>query len=106
MVCINIERHDTEAYVDDSHAAIEIHAVDTNSGVVLDAEIDVFADTKSKVAGLRKVLLPQFIFLNFETALKDFFSLGTSDCDVDCDLLVSSDTKGSDCVARFACERG
>jgi hypothetical protein len=34
------------------HAAVEVHSVDTNSRVVLDAEIDVFADTETEVAGL------------------------------------------------------
>jgi hypothetical protein len=82
-----------------SHAAIKVHPVDTNSRIVLDAQIDVFADTEAKVASLRKVLLSQFIFLDFEATLKDLFSLGPSDCDVDGDLFVSSNAKGADCVA-------
>ena len=34
------------------HAAVEVHAVDTNSRVILDAQIDVFADPKAEVTGL------------------------------------------------------
>jgi len=62
----------------------------------------VLADTEAKVASLREILLPQFVFLDLEASLKDFFGFGTADCDVDCDLFVSSDAKGADCVAGFA----
>jgi hypothetical protein len=82
-----------------SHAAVKVHPVDTNSRIVLDAQIDVFADTEAKVASLRKVLPFQFIFLDLEATLKDLFSLRTSDCDVDGDLFVSSNAEGADCVA-------
>jgi len=34
------------------HAAVEVHSVDTNCWVVLDTEIDVFADTEAEVTGL------------------------------------------------------
>jgi hypothetical protein len=89
------------SHVQYSHAAVKVHPVDTNSRIVLDAQIDVLADTEAKVASLRKVLLSQFIFLDFEATLKDLFSLRTSDCDVDGDLFVSSNAKGADCVARL-----
>ena len=49
----------------DSHAAIEVHAVDTNRRIVLDAQVDVLANTESKVASLREVLLAQLILLYF-----------------------------------------
>ena len=38
------------------HAAIEVHAVDTNSRIILDSKIDVLADTEPEVARLREVL--------------------------------------------------
>lgn len=59
----------------------------------------MLADTEAKVASLRKILLLQFIFLDFEAPLKDLFSLRTSDCDVDGDLFVSSNAEGADCIA-------
>ena len=36
----------------DSHAAVKVHAVDTNRRIILDAQIDVLADTESEVASL------------------------------------------------------
>ena len=85
-----------------SHAAVKVHPIDTNGRVIFDTEIDVFRDTKTKVASIREVLLPQLILLDLEASLKDFFGLGPSDGDVDSDLFISSDTKGADGVAGFA----
>lgn len=84
------------------HAAVKVHAVNSNRRVVLDAQVNVLVDTKAKVAGLRKVALAQLVFLDLETTLDDLFGLGASDGDVDCDLFVTADSKGSDCVAGFA----
>lgn len=39
------------------HAAVEVHAVDTDGGVVLDTKIDVFVDTETEVAGFAEVAL-------------------------------------------------
>ena len=85
------------------HAAVEVHTVDTNRGVVLDAQIDVLRDAEAEVASVGEVLLAQFVFLDLETALEDFFGLGTSDRAVDGDLFVSSNAEGADSVAGFAC---
>ena len=46
------------------HAAVEVHAVDTNRGVVLDAEIDVLADAEAEVARLAEVALAQLVLLD------------------------------------------
>ncbi len=40
---------------------VEVHAVDTNAGVILDAQVNVFLDTKPKVAGVTEVIPPQLI---------------------------------------------
>lgn len=47
-----LSRHVDRRDVCYSHAAVEVHSVDTNRRVVLDAEIDVFADAKAEVASL------------------------------------------------------
>ena len=57
------------------HAAVEVHTVDTNGRVVLDTEIDVFADTEPKVSGLREVTLAQFVLLDLEATLENLLSL-------------------------------
>ena len=85
-----------------SHAAVEVHAVDTNARVVLDAQVDVLADTEAEVAGLGEVAALQFILLDLEATLDDLLRLGTADRDVDGDLLVTTDTERTDGVAGLA----
>ena len=87
---------------DNSHAAVKIHAVNTNRRIIFDAQINMFADTETKVASLREVLLSQFVFLHLEAALENFLGLGTADCDMDSDFFITSNAEGSDCVASFA----
>lgn len=86
-----------------SHAAVEVHAVDTDRRVVLDTQIDVLRDTEAEVAGLAEVALPQLVLLDLEAALEDLLCLGAADGNVDGDLLVTADTEGSDSVACLAC---
>ena len=57
------------------HAAVEVHAVDTNGRVVLDAEIDVLADTEAEVASLGEVALAQLVLLDLEATLENLLSL-------------------------------
>lgn len=85
-----------------SHAAVEVHAVDTNTGVVLDTQVNVLADTETEVAGLGEVLLPQLVLLDLEATLEDLLSLGTTDSNVDGNLFVTTDTEGTDGVTGLA----
>jgi len=85
------------------HAAVEIHAVDTDTRVVLDAEIDVLADAETEVAGLAEVALAELILLDLEATFENLLSLGATDGDVDGNLLVTTDTEGTDGVAGLAC---
>lgn len=85
-----------------SHAAIKVHSVDANCRVVLDSQIDMFADAKSEIARFRKILLLQLVFLDLEATLKNFFRLGSSHGDMDGDFFITSNAKGSDCVASLA----
>ena len=39
----------------------EVHAVDTDGGIVLDAQIDVFLDAKPEVAGAAEVAATQLV---------------------------------------------
>jgi hypothetical protein len=84
------------------HAAVEVHSIDTNSRVVLNAEINVLRDTETEIASLRKVLLAQLVFLDLKSTLENFFSFGTTDGNVDSDLLVTSNAEGSNSVACLA----
>ena len=85
------------------HAGVEIHAVNANRWVVFDTEIDVFADTEAEVASLREVALAELVFLDLQSTLQDLLGLGAADGDVHRDLLVTTDTEGSDGVSGLAC---
>ena len=80
---------------------IEVQAVDTNGGVVLDTKINVFLNTKTKVSGVTEVVFPQLIFPNFQPSFKDFFSFGSTDRAVDSDLFVTTNTERTHSVASF-----
>lgn len=82
-----------------SHDAVEVHSVDTDGRVVLDSQIDVLGDTETEVTGLGEVLLAELVLLDLETTLDDLLGLGATDGDVDGDLLVTTDTEGTDGVA-------
>ena len=84
------------------HAAVEIHAVNANSWVVLDTKIDVFADSKTKVASLREVALAKLIFLDLQSTLENLLCLWSSDGNMDGYLFVTADTEGTDGIAGFA----
>lgn len=76
-----------------SHTAVEVHSVNTDGRVVFDAQVDVFGDAEAEVARLAEVLLSQFVFLDLQATLEDFFGLGASHGDVDGDLFVTADTE-------------
>ena len=84
------------------HAGVKVHAVDADRGVVLEAEIDVLADAETEVASLGKVPLAKLVFLNLQSTLENLLSLGSADCDMHGNLLVTTDTEGTDGVARLA----
>jgi len=50
---------------DYAHAAIEVHSVDPDCRIIFDAQIDVFANTKTEIASLREVSLAELVFLDF-----------------------------------------
>ena len=59
------------------HAAVEVHAVDTDRGVILDTKIDVLADTEAEVASLAEVALAELVLLDLEATLKNLLGLLT-----------------------------
>ena len=85
------------------HDDVEVHAVDTDRRVVLDAQVDVLGDTETEVAGGGEVALAELVLLDLEATLDDLLGLGATDGDVDGDLLVTADTEGTDGVAGLAC---
>jgi len=88
------------------HDDVEVHSVDTDRRVVLDAQVDVLGDTETEVAGLGEVALAELVLLDLEATLEDLLGLGATDGDVDGDLLVTADTEGTDGVAGLAVDGG
>jgi hypothetical protein len=71
---------DFPASVSDVHAGsaeddVEVHAVDTDGGVVLDAQVDVLLDAKSEVSVVGEVLATQLVFADLEQSEITFNSL-------------------------------
>jgi len=50
---------------------IEVKTIDTDARVILDTQINVFLDTKTKVPSAGEVFLPQFIFSDLEKEEKN-----------------------------------
>merc|ERR1719384_1665007 len=96
----------TDVHAGPSHHHVEVHAVDTNAGIILDAQVDVLLDTEAEVSVLGEVLSPQLVLLHLQATLENLLSLGAPDSAVDGDLLVPSDTKTTDSVSGFAEHRG
>ena len=62
----------------------------------------MFADTETEVTSVGKVSLSQFVFLDLQATFEDLFGLGSTHCDMNGDLFVTTDTEGSDGVACLA----
>lgn len=60
-------------------------------------------DTETEVASLGEVALAELVFLDLEATLENLLGLGATDSNVNSDLLVTTDTEGSDSVASLAC---
>ena len=75
---------------------VEVHTENTGEWVILDTQIDVLLNTKSKASCIREVSLSQFSILDLKTSFKDFISLFSADGDVCGNLFVSLDSKASD----------
>jgi hypothetical protein len=58
---------------------VEVHAVDTDAGVVLETQVEVLLFAKTKVSVGGEVLLPQLVLLDLEATLKDLLSLNSPD---------------------------
>ena len=86
-----------------AHDDVEVHTEDTDTGVVPGTKIDVLLDTETEVAGLGEVLAAQLVLLDLQPTLQNFFGLGATDGNVHSDLLVTTDTEGTDSVAGLAC---
>jgi hypothetical protein len=56
-----------------------------DAGIVLDSQVNVFADTEAEVSRLAEVALAELVLLDLEATLENLLSLGAADGDVDRD---------------------
>merc|ERR1719322_1135713 len=76
----------------------EVHAIDTNAWIVLNSQVNMLLDAEAEVAIVGEVLLPQHVLLHLKAPLQDFLGLGSPDCAVNGDFLVSPDTEATNSV--------
>lgn len=58
---------------------VEVHAVNTGGGVVLDAQVNVLLNTEAEVAGSAEVLSLQLVLLHLQATLQNVASLLATD---------------------------
>lgn len=78
---------------------VEVQTIDTDGGIVLDAQIDVFLDAETEVAGGGEVLPTQLVLAHLQATLQNLLSLGAAHRAVDSDLLVTANTERTDRIA-------
>merc|ERR1712168_1760342 len=84
---------------------VEIHSIDTNTWIILNSQVDMFSNTEAKVSSGREVSLSQFVFLNLQSFLQDFFGFGSTYCAVDSNFLITTNTKRSHSVTSLGEDR-
>merc|ERR1711994_277905 len=80
---------------------VEVHTIDTNARIILDAKINVFLNTEVKVASITEVRLTQFVLTHLQAPLQDFLGLSSTNGAMTSDLLITLDTKGTHGVTGF-----
>lgn len=80
---------------------VKVQSIDPNARVVLNSQVNVFLNTETKVSGMREVVTSQFVFPDFQTALKNFLSFSATHCTMHGDFFVTTDTKRSHGVSGF-----
>jgi len=88
-----------DAVTGTGHHNVEVHAVNADGGVVLDAQVNVLLDTETEVAGSREVTGLELVLKNLETTLEDLLGLGAADGAVHGDLFVTTNAERADGVA-------
>merc|ERR1712111_189777 len=79
------------------------HRYDT--WIILDSQIYVFLDAKSKVASVTEIALSQFILLHLQSTLQDFFSFSSSNGAMASNFFITLNTKRTHSVTGFRCNR-
>ncbi|GIL81996.1 hypothetical protein Vretifemale_10923, partial [Volvox reticuliferus] len=86
-------------------AHVEIHAVNTSRGVILQSQINVLLDTETEVAGVRKVLTDKLELLHGQAALHQIVGLLAADGHKARNLLITADSERADCKTSLPVHR-
>lgn len=86
----------TDALSTTSEDDVEVHTVDTCGGIVLEAKVNMLADSEAEGSGVGEVVAEELELLNLETLLEELGGLLAADGGVDGDLLVTTDSEGTD----------
>jgi hypothetical protein len=88
-----------------THDDVEVHAEDTDVGVVTRTKVDVLLDAEPEVAGLGEVAADELVLLHLEPTLEDLLRFRPANGNVHSDLLVTPDPECAHGVARFGRDR-
>ena len=80
------------------HDDIKVHAVDARARVVLETQINVFINSKAKVASGAEVPLLQLVLLDLESTLEDVQRTIAAHCHVAGNLFVTPNAKPTESV--------
>jgi len=80
---------------------VKVQTVNTDAGIVFDAQIDVLLETEAKRAHVGETVFPQLVLNDLESLFEDLFGLGSSDRAMTGDLLITTDAEGTDGVTRL-----
>ena len=73
----------------------------TDAWIVFDAQIDMFLNTETEGTSLGEVALLEFVFLDLEATVENFFGLWSTDSAVAWDFFITSDTESTDSVTSL-----
>ena len=73
---------------------IEVHSKYPSIRIILDAQVNMFINSKAKVTSVAEVLLLQFIFLHLQPLFQYFQCFVSSDSHMAGHLLIPFDSKG------------
>merc|ERR1719228_1900817 len=72
---------------------VKVQTINTDAGVVFDAQIDMFLKAEAKRSHVGETILPQFVFNDLQSFLKDLLRLGSPDGAMTGNLLVTTNTE-------------
>ena len=65
----------TNVHAGPAHDHVEVHTIDTDAWVILDAKINVLLDTETEVSIFREVLSSQLVLLDLQSSLENLLGL-------------------------------